>query len=154
MHKCASPFVAVVALCMSLSATITTKYFKEDHLTGAMYIALASDGSYTVTAREHMGVWVEESGRWSESGRRITFSPKKSGASSYVAEEVTYKNRTFLSLTGDTGPSIAVPLEEIERDLDQDTKTLPPYVFFAISASDYHRETKLSYPFRTRPGLR
>lgn len=118
-----------------------------------MYIALASIGSYTVTAREHMGVWLEESGRWSKSGTRITFSPKKSGASSSTAEEITYKGRTFLSLKDDLGPSIAVPIEEIERDLDKETKALPPYVFFAVSHAVYQRDIKLPYPFRTRPNL-
>jgi len=147
-------FLAVVSLCAGLSATTTSRYFKEDHFTGAMYIALTSDGSYTVTAREHMGVWVEESGQWSEFGTLITFRPKKSGASSYIAEEVTYQNRTFLSLKGDSGPSITVPTEEIERDLDKDTKALPPYVFFAITAANYQRDTKLAYPFHTRPAIR
>lgn len=122
-------------------------YFKEDHFTGAKYIALASEGSYEITAREHMGVWVDESGRWSKSGTRITFSPKKSGAPSYCALEFIYKNRTFLSLEGDSGPSMAIPTEQIERNLDKDSKALPPYVFFAISAADYKRETNLSYPF-------
>ncbi len=139
--------VAVAVLCTGLSATNTTKYFKEDHFTGALYIALASDGSYTVTAREHMGVWVEQSGRWSKSGTRITFSPKKSGASPYAAEEVTYKSRTFLSLVGDSGPSIAVPIEEIERDLDKETQMLPPCLFFAVSAAVYERDIKLPYAF-------
>ena len=150
MFKRARLIVAVAAFCTGLSATNTTKYFKEDHFTGAMYIALASDGAYTVTAREHMGVWVEEFGRWSKSGTRITFSPKKSGASSYTAEEVTYKSRTFLSLKGDSGPSIAVPVEEVERDLDKDTTTLPPYVFFAVSTAVYQRDIKLAYPFHNR----
>jgi len=150
MLKRTKLIVAVAALCISLSATNTTKYFKEDHFTGAMYIALASDGSYTVTAREHMGVSVEESGRWSKSGTRITFSPKKSGASPYSAEEVTYKSRTFLSLEGDSGPSIAVPIKDVERDLDKETKTPPPYVFFAVSAAVYQRDIKLPYPFHHR----
>lgn len=127
----------------------TTRYFKEDHLTGAMYIALVSDGSYKVTAREHVGVWVEESGRWSRADRRITFSPKKSGASTYAAAEVTYKSLTFLSMQGDSGPSIAVPIEEIEHDLDKEVNTLPLYVFFEVDSTVYERDTKLPYPFRT-----
>jgi len=52
MLRRARLFVAVAAFCIGLSATNTARYFKEDHLTGAMYIVLASDGSYTVTARE------------------------------------------------------------------------------------------------------
>ncbi len=105
MFKCVALLVVVAAFFSGLSATTTTRYFKEDHFTGAKYIALASEGSCEITAREHMGVWVEESGRWSKSGTRIAFSPKKSGAPSYCALEFMYKNRTFLSLEGDSGPS-------------------------------------------------
>jgi hypothetical protein len=50
----------------------------------------------------------------SKSEKPITFTPKKSGKSPYTAEEVTYKHRTFLSLEGDSAPSIAVPINEIE----------------------------------------
>ena len=114
-----------------------------------MYISLAADGSYTVTAREHMGVWVGEHGSWSESGSRITFTPKKVGAAQYVAEEVSYKKRTFLSWKGNSGPSIQIPIEEIKRDLDKEPKALPPYVFFEISATVYQQETQLPYPFKT-----
>jgi hypothetical protein len=146
-------FAAVAILCVSVSAGSTSRYFKEDHLTGADYITLAPDGSYTLTGREHMGVSVEESGGWSKSGTHITFTPKKPGKSPYTAEEVTYKSRTFLSLEGDSGPSIAVPVKEIERDLDKKPKALPPYVFFEISPTVYQQETKQPYPFRTRPDL-
>jgi hypothetical protein len=144
---------AIPILCIGLSAGNTSRYFKEDHLTGADYIALAPDGSYTLTGLEHMGVSVEESGRWSKSEKRITFTPKKSAKSPYTAEEVTYKQRTFLSLEGDSGPSIPVPINEIERDLDKRPKTLPPYVFFEISATVYQQETKQQYPFRAQHPL-
>jgi hypothetical protein len=112
-----------------------------------MYIALAPEGSYTVTTCEHMGIWVE-SGRWSKSGARFTFTPDKSGKARFNATEVTYRKHTFLALEGDSGPSIAVPIEETKRNLDQNHKTVPPYVFFEVSPSVYQRETKQTYPFR------
>ena len=148
MSKFAWLFAAVVICCVSLSAGNTSRYFKEDHLTGAAYIAFAADGSYTLTGREHMGVSVDESGGWSKSGTRITFTPKKPGRSPYTAEEVTYKRHTFLSLEDDSGPSIAVPVKEIERDLDAKPKVLPPYVFFEVSATVFQQGTKQPYPFR------
>jgi hypothetical protein len=132
----------------------TSRYFKEDHLTGAKYIALATDGSYTVTGVEHMGISVEESGKWSKSDTRITFAPNKAGKPPYCAADVKYRSQKFLSFEGGAGASIAVPVKETESDLDQHPKTLPPYVFFEISATVYQRETTLNYPFRTRPDLR
>ena len=98
-----------------------------------------------------MFVRVEESGRWRKIGSRIVFSPKKSGASPYAAEEVSYKGRIFLALDGDAGPSIAVPIAEIKQSLDKNPKELPMYVFFEISSTLYEQETKQTYPFHTRP---
>jgi hypothetical protein len=151
MSKFANLLTALALICGSLSAAGTPRYFKEDGGTGAMYIALAPDGSFAVTAREHMFVRVEESGRWRKIGSRIEFSPKKSGASSYTAEEVSYKGRIFLALDGDAGPSIAVPIAEIKQSLDKNPKELPMYVFFEISSTVYEQETKQTYPFHTRP---
>jgi hypothetical protein len=153
MRKFANLLAALAFICGSLSAANTPRYFKEDGGTGAMYIALAPDGSYAVTAREHMFVRVEESGRWSKTGSRIVFIPKKSGASPYKAEEVSYKERIFLALEGEAGPSIAVPVAEIKQSLDKNPKELPLYVFFEISGNVYDQETKQTYPFHTRPNV-
>jgi hypothetical protein len=62
MFKLVWLLAAIAVICVSLSAGNTSRYFKEDHLNGADYIALAPDGSYTLSRREHMGVSVEESG--------------------------------------------------------------------------------------------
>jgi hypothetical protein len=143
--------LVVAAFSCGCSFAAATNYFKEDHLTGAKYIALESDGTYTITGREHMGVSVEESGRWRKSGAEIAFTPAKSGRSPYRAAEVTYRNYTFLSLNDDSGASIAVSAKETESNLDQNPKTLPPYVFFKVSAETYRRETKRAYAFRALP---
>lgn len=131
-----------------------TRYFKEDGGTGAMYVALASNGDYTVTAREHMFVRIEESGRWSKTGSRIAFVPTKSGASTYDAEEASYKGHVFLALEGDNGPSIEVPIAEIKHSLDETPNELPLYVFFEVSRTVYEKETKQTYRFHTRPDVR
>src|SRR6266404_7240106 len=142
MLKLANLLAVLALICSSLLAANKPRYFKEDGGTGAMYIALAPDGRYAVTAREHMFVRVEESGRWSKTGSRIVFIPKKSGASPYSAEEVSYMSRIFLALEGDAGPSIAVPIAEIKQGLDQNPKESPLYVFFEISGTVYEQETK------------
>lgn len=151
MPKFANLFATLVFIWCGLSAANTPRYFKADGGTDAIYIALAPDGSYAVTAREHMFVRVNESGRLSKKGSRIVFSPKKSGAAPYNAEEVSYEGRIFLALEGDAGPSIAVPTAEIKRSLDQSPKELPLYVFFEISSTLYEQEIKLTYPLHTRP---
>jgi hypothetical protein len=154
MLKFVSLLAVLAFVCCSLSAKNTARYFKEDGGTGAMYIALAPDGTYAVTAREHMFVGVEESGRWSKTDSRIVFAPKKSGASPYNTDEVRYKGRIFLALEGDGGPSIAVPIAETKQSLERNPKELPLYVFFEISGTVYEQETKQTYPFRSRPNGR
>jgi hypothetical protein len=119
-----------------------------------MYIALKSDATYDVTAREHMGVWVEESGTWSKTGAKITFSPKKSDAVPYTVEEVNYKGRTFLTIEGEGGPSIPISTRETKDALDKDSKYVPMYVFFEIYKQQFVQETKQTYPFHTRPKLK
>lgn len=126
------------------------RYFKEDHLTGAAYICLATDHTYDLTAREHMGIWVLESGRWEQSGNGIKFVPTDQKKTHYTGTQVIYKGRTFLAFSDDTAPSLAIPAEEIKSRIDGDPKTLPSYVFFEIDRAAYERETKETYPFRTR----
>lgn len=128
------------------------RYFKEDGGVQATYIRLDSNGTYRVTAREHMFVRVEESGHWKKDGTRIAFTPIDAAKPSYEVEEVSYKNRIFLALKNDDGPSIPVPVEEIKKSLDQ--QDLPLYVFFEITAGVYGRETKETYPFHFRPEVR
>ena len=61
--------VALLWLCLFnlIGHQPPDRYFKEDHLTGADYIWLGADHTYRVTGREHMGIWVFESGRWEHS---------------------------------------------------------------------------------------
>ena len=141
--------VVVMVFCGSSSAEETARYFKEDHYTGAEYMVLASNGSYTLTAREHMFVGVEQAGHWSKSGEHFTFTPSKSGKPSFKATQVRYGGRIFLALDEESGPSIAVPIDKTKKDLDHSPKVNPPYVFFEISATEYCRETNDTYPFRT-----
>jgi hypothetical protein len=54
-------------------------YFREDHLTGADYIRLSADGTYTLTGRKHMGISVIESGRWDLPATRSS-SCRRAGA--------------------------------------------------------------------------
>ena len=127
------------------------RYFKEDHLTGADYIWLAPDHTYRLTGREHMGIWVVESGRWERSGDGgIRFVPKDGNRESYTGTEASHKGHTFLAFSTEAAPGLAIPVEEIKRRIDAAPKTLPPYVLFEIDRAAYERETKETYPFRTK----
>jgi hypothetical protein len=129
------------------------KYFKADDLTGADYFALASDGTYTLTNREHMGVRVIESGRWSRSGSRIMFTPEKSGQPPYHGLETVYQGHTFLVWEDEGNPTAIVSIEDIKRSLEENPESLPTYVFFQIKPKIYKQEIKQAYPFRTLPNV-
>ncbi len=128
------------------------RYFKEDHLTGADYLSLAADHTYRRIGREHMGVWILESGRWERSSDEIRFVPQDKTKKSYVATEVTHRGRLFLAFSDEAAPGLVIPVEEIKRRIDANPKTLPSYVFFEIESATYDRETKETYPFRTKGG--
>ena len=144
----------LLLICLSVIAALPQsardRYFKEDHLTGADYIRLFADGTYTLTGREHMGLWVLESGRWERSGDTITFVPKERKKESYSGTEVTHRKRRFLAFSTEAAPSIVIPIEEIKRRLESEPNQLPSYVFFEIDKIVYDRETQETYPFRTR----
>lgn len=126
------------------------RYFKEDHLTGADYIRLAADDTYVLTGREHMGIWLLETGRWERAGDEIQFVPKKKKKKSYTATEGSYRRHTFLAFSDDDAPGLVILIEAIKQRIDEDPKALPPYVFFEIDRAAYERETKETYRFRTR----
>lgn len=125
------------------------RYFKEDHLTGAEYICLAGNRTYRLTTREHMGIWVLESGRWEHSGDAIRFVPADKKKKAYTGTQASHKGHTFLAFSDDAAPGMAMSVEEIKRGIDGDPNALPPYVFFEIDKEAYERETKEPYPFRT-----
>ena len=126
------------------------RFFKEDHLTGADYICLAADHTYHLTGREHMGIWILESGRWEHSGDGIKFVPADEKKTHYTGTRVSHKGRTFLAFSEDAAPGLAMSVDEIKRSIDADLNTLPAYVFFEIDRAAYERETNETYPFRTR----
>jgi hypothetical protein len=139
-----------LCLCNFIGQQPQARYFKEDHLTGADYIWLAADHTYRLTGREHMGTWVLESGRWEHSGDGIRFVPKDDKKESYTGTQVSHGGHTFLAFSGEAAPSLVIPVEEIKRRIDANPKALPSYVFFEIDKAAYERETKETYPFRTK----
>ena len=144
-----SVWFAILLASSSLAAANRTRYFKEDGLTGADYLVLATDGTYSLTGREHMGVWVIEVGRWNQSGVHITFTPTKPLKAPYTCTEVNYRGTTFVFWAADDAAGIVVAVDDTKRELDNHPHVRPPYVFFETTAKVYRQETKQNYPFKT-----
>ncbi len=156
------PLVLVVcatAWCQTSGAANADqpRFFKCEGGVSANYLELATDNTYRVIAREHMGVWQVEQGRWREKGSTITFTPSShmrggktinADGKSYDATEVQYKRNTFLAFKSDEAAGIAIPVDETKQRLDSDPQSLPLYVFFKTTASVFVQETKQTYPFR------
>ena len=52
-----------------------------------------------LTGREHMGIWVLESGRWQHSGDAIRFVPADEKKTHDAGTRVSHKGHTFLAFT-------------------------------------------------------
>ena len=120
------------------------RYFKEDHLTGADYPCLAADHTYRLTGREHIGVWILESGRWQPSGDAIRFVPPDETKKAYTGNLVNHEGHTFLAFSEDAAPGLAVSVAEIKRRIDGDPRHCPLYVFFEIDKAKYEHESAFS----------
>lgn len=149
-------FLTILFTCNVLSVAQTVRYFKAEHGVGATYVKLATDGSYKVIDREHMGIFLTDEGHWKQAGAVITFSPKDQKNSSYQATQNEHNGKTFLAITSpDAAAGIVIATDEIEKELDADANYIPDHVLFKISAKTYQIETKQTYPFRyIRPQLR
>ena len=77
MQKFASLIAVLAITCASLSSANTPRFFKMDGGTDARYIALAPDGNYSVTTREHMFVRVEHvaAARKRDAANRFSATP-------------------------------------------------------------------------------
>jgi hypothetical protein len=141
--------LTILLTCSALSSAQTVRYFKAEHGVGATYVTLATDGSYKVIDREHMGIFLTDEGHWKQAGSVITFSPKDPKKSSYQATDNEHNGKTFLAVTSpDAAAGIVIAANDIEKDLDADANHLPDHVLFKVSAKIYQTETKQTYPFR------
>jgi hypothetical protein len=134
------------------------RYFKEDHLTGADYLWLRADGNYTITSREHVGLFEGERGQWTQRDASLTLTPShrlaegafKPGGKAYGATEVAHGTRRFLAFTAHHAASLPIPVAETLEALKRSPDSVPLYVFFEIDQRTFDEETRRTYPFRTR----
>lgn len=141
-------FLAVLGPWVPLLAEQPARFFKAECGTAAGYLKLGIDGTYTVVWREHVGVFVQEQGRWGQKQEVITFAPDNEGKASYEGAVARYKGKTFLVWKSEHAAGIVVSVEDTQRELDKDPKRPPMYVFFETDGIVYQRETKKPYPFR------
>jgi hypothetical protein len=152
-------FVCSTAVCQTtgFAKTDHARFYKAECGTAADYLELASDGTYRIIDREHMGVEVTERGHWHQSGSMITFTPSSRlrggettsvSGTSYEGDELEYKGRTFLVFKVEGAAGIVIPANETKQQLDSDPQSLPLYVFFKTSAKAVAQETKQAYQVR------
>jgi hypothetical protein len=151
--------LSATALCQNTGPAKAqeTRFFKAECGTAADYLELGKDGTYRVTAREHVGAIPTERGKWWQNGSVITFTPSsllRRGKTvnvqqqSYEGTEEHYKGRTFITFKTEDSAGIVVPSEDTKRQLDGDNNSLPLYIFFKTTREVFTSETKKPYPFR------
>ena len=151
--------ICATAVCQTskVAKAEQARFFKCENGVSADYLELAPNNTYGVIAREHMGVWQVEQGRWRENGSTITFTPSshmrggktvKADGKSYDATEVQYKSNTFLAFKSGEAAGIAIPVDETKHEMDSYPQSLPVHVFFKTTAKVVAQETKQTYPFR------
>ena len=152
-------FVCFSAVCQTTGSARANhaRFYKAECGTAADYLELSTDGTYSVVAREHMGVQVMERGGWHQSGSVITFKPSSRlrggettsvSGTSYEGDELEHKGRKFLVFKVEGAAGMVIPATETKQQLDSDPQSLPQYVFFNTSAKVFAHETKQTYPFR------
>jgi hypothetical protein len=137
-------------MAVSSKPSSSQEFYKEDHYTGADYLALQASGEYELIGREHMGVWVLERGTWVAEGDTLNFSPlEPKGKKPYVGTRTDHGQYRFLLWSNEDAAGMVVPADEVKRHLDKG-KSMPPYVFFRISEDVFRNETGRTYPFKFR----
>ena len=111
--------------------TLSTKepsFFYADHLTGATYYKFDTNGTYVMIAKEHMGVWPLDGGKWIQASNGIvTMSSTKRTADSQKIKTVipmTYKKRVFLVWPG---KGYQADAQSVCRLIDSGTNALVVY---------------------------
>jgi hypothetical protein len=143
----------VVMAQQPADTTAGDRYFKSDHLTGASYLRLTADGSYEVVLREHMGVFLFDSGRWVDEDGTWRFTPESADKNAFTGRPVSVGKRSFLVWRGDDAPGIEIPEAEVRSDLEKGGGQIPPYVFFEIGRGMFDCEIARTYPFKFHPEM-
>jgi hypothetical protein len=142
----------------SPTPTSPGEFFKEDHLTGADYLALYPSGEYEIIGREHMGIFHLERGTWTRDGDTLSFEPRaglrpdRPPRPPYKGVRTTHRADVFLVWSTKDAAGIVINESQVRKDLAKGHGH-PPYVFFQVTTSTFDCETGVTYPFRFHPEM-
>ena len=166
-HLAKAMMVVVVALGILLSAaggeinaaavpyqlsSNAPSFFYADHATGATYYRYDTNGMYVLIAKEHMGVWPLDGGKWVQASNGIvtmTSTNQRAGPPQTVAP-MTYKQRVFLVWPGKEYKADA---QRVCRVIDAETNAPRVYNEFMISAEEFSKGTATPYRFKFYKGM-
>ncbi len=129
-------------------------FFFADHLTGATYYQFSPDGSYVLTAKEHMGVLPIDGGNWiqaSDGTMTLTSTnATRAARGAGVVKPMQYKDKVFL-----LWPSVSYKagLAEVCRFIDAPTNRLPLFNEFMITEEEFRNGVGKPYAFKFHPEM-
>lgn len=124
-------------------------FFFADHLTGATYYQFSPDGSYVLTAKEHMGVLPIDGGHWiqtSDGTMTLTSTnATRAARGEGVVKPMQYRDKVFL-----LWPSVSYKagLVEVCRFIDAPTNRLPLFNEFRITEEEFRNGVGKPYAFK------
>ncbi len=130
----------------------TPSFFYADHATGSTYYKYDTNGMYALFAREHMGIWPLDGGKWVQASNGIvtmTSTNQRAGPPQTVAP-MTYRQRVFLVWPG---KDYKADPQRVCRLIDAETNASHVYNEFMISAEEFSMGTAKPYPFEFYRGM-
>lgn len=129
--------------------TNTPSFFCSDHLTGATYYQFSPDQTYVMIAKEHMGVWPLDGGRWIQASDGVvtmtSTNAKRAARGPQVMKPMQYKGKTFLIWPG---KSYGTDTLRVCLFIDSPTNTPHVYNEFMITEAEFLKGTGKPFPFK------
>ncbi|HNQ89279.1 MAG TPA: hypothetical protein PKM73_11735 [Verrucomicrobiota bacterium] len=130
-------------------STNEPSFFYSDHLTGACYWKFDTNGTYVMIAKEHMGVWPLDGGKWIQTSNGvITMTSTNQTAVSQEHDSVvamTYRKRVFLVWPE---KDYKADVQKVCRLIDSGTNAFLVYNEFLIPAEEFAQGTSKPYGFK------
>ncbi len=130
----------------------TPSFFHADHATGATYYKYDTNGMYVLIAKEHMGVWPLDGGKWVQASNGIVTmtSTNQRASPPQTVAPMAYRKRVFLVWPGKEYKADA---QRVCRVIDAQTNAPRVYNEFMISAEEFLKGTATPYPFKFYKGM-
>ena len=134
--------------------TNSPSFFFANLLTGATFYQFSPDGTYVLTAKEHMGVWPVDGGKWTQASdgtmTLASTNAKRAARGPQVVKPMEYRDRVFL-----IWPSVSyqADLSEVCRFIDSTANKFPLFNEFRISEEAFRNGVSKPYAFKFYPEL-